>query len=59
MIARTSLADFGVLVVDAIDGDYEASFGHDGQTCEHENLSNALVMKQMICYINKTLLLFI
>ena len=59
MIARTSLVNFGVLVIDAPDGDFEAGFAHDGHTCEHENLANALVMKQMICYINKTLLLFV
>ena len=45
MIARTSLVNFGVLVIDAPDGDFEAGFAHDGHTCEHENLANALVMK--------------
>ena len=59
MIVGTSLADFCVLVVDATDGAFEASFAHDGQTRERAILANALGMKRMICCINMVLLLFV
>jgi elongation factor 1-alpha len=53
MITGTSQADAAVLVIAAIEGEFEAGFSKTGQTREHALLAFTLGVKQMIVAVNK------
>lgn len=53
MIGGVSQADFAVLVVDSINGEFEAGFTMDGQTKEHTLLAKSLGIEQICVVVNK------
>lgn len=53
MIGGVCQADFALLVVDAITGEFEAGFMMDGQTKEHTILAKSLGMERICVVINK------
>lgn len=53
MISGVSQADIALLVVDSINGEFEAGFVMDGQTKEHTLLVKSLGIEQVCIAINK------
>ncbi|WPK25958.1 hypothetical protein PUMCH_003300 [Australozyma saopauloensis] len=53
MISGVSQADIALLVVDSINGEFEAGFVMDGQTKEHTLLAKSLGIEQVCIAINK------
>ena len=53
MITGTSQADFAILVVSAMPGEFEAGVSKEGQTREHALLAFTLGVRQMIVAVNK------
>ncbi|KAJ8331570.1 hypothetical protein O5D80_000481 [Batrachochytrium dendrobatidis] len=53
MISGASQADVALLVVDSIQGEFEAGFDNGGQTREHAILIRSLGVSQIIVAINK------
>ncbi|KAK6203557.1 putative elongation factor 1 alpha-like protein [Scheffersomyces amazonensis] len=53
MIGGVSQADFALLVVDAIEGEFESGFAMDGQTKEHTILAKNLGIEKLCIAINK------
>jgi elongation factor 1-alpha len=53
MICGTSQADCALLVVSAINGEFEAGISDEGQTAEHALLAYTLGVKYIIVAVNK------
>lgn len=53
MIGGVSQADFALLVVDAIAGEFESGFSMDGQTKEHVILAKSLGLDRICVVVNK------
>ena len=53
MIMGASMADYGVLVISAKKGEFEAGFEKGGQTLEHAILAKSLGIEKLIVGINK------
>ena len=53
MLTGTSQADCALLIVSAVDGEFEAGMSPEGQTREHALLAYTLGIKQMIVLVNK------
>lgn len=53
MIGGVSQADFALLVVDSITGEFEAGFAMDGQTKEHTILAKNLGIEKICVAVNK------
>ncbi|RLV92886.1 Elongation factor 1 alpha-like protein [Spathaspora sp. JA1] len=53
MIGGVSQADFALLVVDSIIGEFESGFAMDGQTKEHTILAKNLGIEKICCVVNK------
>ncbi|ODV79482.1 uncharacterized protein CANTADRAFT_90560 [Suhomyces tanzawaensis NRRL Y-17324] len=53
MIGGVSQADFALLVVDSITGEFEAGFAMDGQTKEHTILAKNLGIERVCVAVNK------
>jgi translation elongation factor EF-Tu-like GTPase len=53
MIAGATLADFGLLVIDASPGAFEAGFAPLGQTREHAMLVRSLGVQKLVVAVNK------
>ncbi|KAI3406586.2 hypothetical protein KGF56_000718 [Candida oxycetoniae] len=53
MISGVSNADFALLVIDSITGEFEAGFALDGQTKEHTILAKNLGIEKICVVVNK------
>ncbi|EGW29921.1 uncharacterized protein SPAPADRAFT_63549, partial [Spathaspora passalidarum NRRL Y-27907] len=53
MIGGVSQADFALLVVDSITGEFESGFAMDGQTKEHTILAKNFGIEKICCVVNK------
>ncbi|SOV05679.1 related to translation elongation factor HBS1 protein [Ustilago sp. UG-2017a] len=53
MISGAAQADSAILVVDSIQGAFEAGFGPNGQTREHALLVRSLGVQQLVVVVNK------
>ena len=53
MISGVSQADFALLVVDSISGEFEAGFALDGQTKEHTILAKNFGLEKICVAVNK------
>ena len=53
MLTGTSQADCALLIVSAMEGEFEAGMSPEGQTREHALLAYTLGIKQMIVIVNK------
>ena len=53
MISGAAQADIAILVIDAIQGAFEAGFGPTGQTREHAILVRSLGVQQLVVVVNK------
>eukprot|EP01135_Chromosphaera_perkinsii_P004444 Nk52_evm22s281 gene=Nk52_evmTU22s281 len=53
MITGAAQADVGILVVNAVTGEFEAGFDSGGQTREHGLLARSLGVNQLIVAVNK------
>ncbi|CAK9442327.1 uncharacterized protein LODBEIA_P60700 [Lodderomyces beijingensis] len=53
MVSGVSNADFALLVVDSITGEFEAGFALDGQTKEHTILAKNLGVEKICVVVNK------
>jgi len=53
MIQGAALADYGILVISAKKGEFEAGFEGEGQTREHVQLAKSLGIYKLVVAINK------